>query len=252
MYFLLSLFIFAVPAFAQQEEEPIKRINTEVIINEITPKLDLSTRQVKRIRKELEKTSKKFDKSMKSYEKNIAEEQKWHQKAAANKAEMKELSSGIIEIVTSQLDDQQQVLFEKFLEEKAKPVHPEFAERQEKEEAAAKEGTSNDAVQQPVVEEAKTVAEKKKRVVLKKKNRRKKAAGSSSLVPPGSKRSMKPKVSKKAETDLPSTVLPPQASPAPAVSPAPNAESDPLGSDDPLKMPSGNKPASAGSAVPSL
>ena len=64
MYFLLSLFIFAVPAFAQQEEEPIKRINTEVIINEITPKLDLSTRRVKRISKELEKTSKKFDKSI--------------------------------------------------------------------------------------------------------------------------------------------------------------------------------------------
>lgn len=197
------------------EEEPIRRVNTELIMNEITGRLELSGRQTKRIQKDLENQSKKFDKAMKKFDKNAAEEKKWHDKAEVYRHEMKEISGGINDLIRSYLDDAQLALFENMLAEKAKPVHPEF--KPETEPVAVSTNTVP-AIEEPApqTEEAKTVAEKKKRVILKRKNRKHKKISSGNVIPAGSNANVRKKVSRKAETTLPSVVVSPAAVPAPA------------------------------------
>ncbi|MBO4555434.1 MAG: hypothetical protein J5706_01650, partial [Elusimicrobiales bacterium] len=103
MHFIFSLFLIASPVFAQQQEEPIKRIDIDAIMNEITVnssgRLDLSVKQEKNIRNALKKSSKKFDKAMKNYEKNRAEEAKWRNKAEADLKEMKTLSEDVNDLI---------------------------------------------------------------------------------------------------------------------------------------------------------
>lgn len=254
MHFLLSFFLFVMPVSAQQQEEaPIRRIDPEVVMNDISARLNLSGRQIKKLRKDLEGRTKKFDKNMKIYDKNLREEMKYHERTEESKSVMKALSDGVNDNIREYLDDQQQVLFDQYLAEKEKDLHPEFAERQAKEAASEAAAVTAEAdAPAPVTEEAKTLAEKKKRVVLKKKNRKRKAAGAGNVVPAGLKGAAKKKVSRKTEADLPATVMPPAASsvPSPVAAPASAATSqDPL-ADDPLS--SGSSKPAGGSAVPSL
>ena len=249
MHFLLSFFLFVMPVSAQQQEEaPIRRIDPEVVMNDISARLNLSGRQIKKLRKDLEGRAKKFDKNMKIYDKNLREEMKYHEKNEESKSVMRALSDGVNDTIRGYLDEQQQVLFDQYLAEKEKDLHPDFAERQAKEAtdgATAAAKTSDAEALAPIIEEAKTLAEKKKRVVLKKKNRKRKAAGAGNVVPAGSKGTAKKKVSRKTESELPATVMPPAASAAPAAAgPADPLEEDPLSSGS-------SKPA-GGSAVPSL
>ena len=219
MTFLISLFLLAAPVFAQQDYAAIKRIDVNNVMNEITlnssGNLNLSVRQEKNIFNALKKSSKQFDKAMKSYEKNLKEEKKWHQKTEEDLKIMKELSESVNDLIVEagHLDDAQKARFAAFLAEKAKAEDSALYSKEAVPDAAAPaaaEDSSSPALSEtaPVSEEAKTVSEKKKRVVLKKKNRRKTVSGNANLVPAGSKGGIKPKVSRKTENDLPSSVVP--------------------------------------------
>lgn len=213
MNFFLIVSLLVSPVFAQQQEEPIKRPNVEATMSEMTTNLQgnlsLSPKQEKNIRKALEKASKDFDKQMKIYEKNVKEEQKWHEKAEANKKEMRAISDGISDLIvqSGHFDNYQKEKYAQFLAQKKQAEMPKTPAAAA---PAAEENADSNASEAaaPVSEEAKTVTEKKKKVILKRKNRRTLPTGSGNLIPPGTKGNLKPKVSRKTENDLPSSIMP--------------------------------------------
>ena len=212
MNFFLIIPLLISPVFAQQQEEPIKRPNVEATMSEMTTNLQgnlsLSPKQERNIRKALEKASRDFDKQMKIYEKNVKEEQKWHEKAEVNKKAMREISDGVYDLIvqSGHFDDYQKEKYAQFLAQKKQAELPKIPAVAP---AAEENADTSVAEAAPVSEEAKTVTEKKKKVVLKKKNRRTLPSGSGNLVPPGTKGNLKPKVSRKTENDLPSSIMPP-------------------------------------------
>jgi hypothetical protein len=129
--------------------------------------------------------------------------------AEANKKEMRAISDGISDLIvqSGHFDNYQKEKYAQFLAQKKQAEMPKTPAAAA---PAAEENADSNASEAaaPVSEEAKTVTEKKKKVILKRKNRRTLPTGSGNLIPPGTKGNLKPKVSRKTENDLPSSIMP--------------------------------------------
>jgi len=169
------------PVAESIEPELGERIDTEKVIDELSPMLKFSSRQEERVRSAIRSEEQKYRKIEDRYQQARSEERKWRVAANDLKYELNKTSKNVPDIVRPLLDPEQRELYDKVLEAKkmARAGPPVMTSAPA---AVDPSAGAAPAVETAVPQSAQQIApvKKKKRVI-----RRKKIAGAVAPVPAG-------------------------------------------------------------------